>query len=511
MGRHGRANCAARRPIRTRPTAAGAARYVGRVGAFALTLGVGVAVAGGAGVASADDTSDDSGDGSAQSASGSTAGEGSGGGAGAVDAPADGSSGATTRTPGSPTAPKKMVFSGTGGALTSGPPGPGRARAAESVSIASVPSTAVRPKPSSAGTGSTRPSSADTTPQSAPAAPEGADVGPVATMVSSVAAVGVDSSAGTGDSPRAPMPLVPGALQLISREIERNAHRQASAGSSTGVAPRSLVTPAAATTTALDPAAPNPGDVVVDTPYGDIGKWMLQSNGQISTWGGRPYDGRTLLEPINVIVIDPTSTTPAESAAKLDTAMSRAGFPAQGLHSTGFQGTIDGETYGQQPNGILEAFSDNFFLLPNDHGRMFGPAPVENGTGYVWTGAFSTEQLATAGQFGHEYVSFGMARDALAARLVASGAATVVGVVRLDNAYGTATLSTGDHDGYAVVLRLNPMVLPPAPRHSSDDEDDPSRKCRSVEDLLGSHAWHQAVEQCVVVASTHGSGRHARV
>jgi hypothetical protein len=328
-------------------------------------------------------------------------------------------------------------------------------------------------------------------------------------MVSSVAAVGIHSSAGTGDSPRAPMPLVPGALQLISREIERNAHRQASASSPTVAAPRSLVAPTAATTT-LDPVAPRPGDVV-DTPYGDIGKWMLQSNGQISNWGGRSHDGKTLLEPINVIVVDPTSTNPAESAAKLNAAMSRAGFPAQGLHSTGFRGTINGETYGQQPNGILEAFSDNFFLLPNDHGRMFGPAPVENGTGYVWTGAFSTELLATAGQFGHEYVSYGVARDVLAARLVASGAATVVGVVPLDNAYATGTHTTGDHDGYAVVLRLNPMVLPPAPRHARDDEDDPARKCLSVEDLRGSHAWHQPVEQCVVVASTRGAARHAKV
>ncbi len=200
---------------------------------------------------------------------------------------------------------------------------------------------------------------------------------------------------------------------------------------------------------------PSPGDVV-QTPYGAIGKWLLQSNGQISDFGGAPLDGKTLLEPINVIILDPTSTTPAAATALLNADLSQAGFPVQLGHTTGFQGTIDGETYNQQPTGFLEAFSDNSFLLPDDHARAFGPAPAEDGTGYVWTIAASREMAGLDGLLPtHTYVSYDYARDQLANQLVSSGVGTIVGVVPLGNAYNSATETTGDNDGYAVVIQLN--------------------------------------------------------
>jgi hypothetical protein len=75
--------------------------------------------------------------------------------------------------------------------------------------------------------------------------------------------------------------------------------------------------------------------------------------------------------------------------------------------------------------------------------------------GYVWSGAFSTEELGLYnGLPTHTYVSSNMARTALAMGLVASGRATYGGMVPLDNSYETATTTTGDHDGYAVVLIL---------------------------------------------------------
>ena len=200
---------------------------------------------------------------------------------------------------------------------------------------------------------------------------------------------------------------------------------------------------------------PSAGDVV-QTPYGAIGKWLLQSNGQISDFGGAPLAGKTVLEPINVIILDPKSTTPAAATANLNADLSLAGFPAQLVHTTGFQGTIDGQTYGQQPTGILQAFSDNSFLLPDDHARAFGPAPAEVGTGYVWTVAASREELGLDGLLPtHTYVSFDEARDQLANQLVSSGVGTVVGVVPLGNAYNSATETTGDNNGYAVVIQLN--------------------------------------------------------
>ena len=39
-------------------------------------------------------------------------------------------------------------------------------------------------------------------------------------------------------------------------------------------------------------------------------------------------------------------------------------------------------------------------------------------------------------------------------RLILSGQATFVAMAPLDNAVNTATTTTGDHDGYAVILQL---------------------------------------------------------
>ncbi|BBY27670.1 hypothetical protein [Mycolicibacterium sediminis] len=238
------------------------------------------------------------------------------------------------------------------------------------------------------------------------------------------------------------------ALQLVHREIER-----AFGLGPTGPAPSPVAIPttsspslSSGTPTAVDEAA---------TPYGDIGKWMLQPNGQISNYGGLPSGGKTVLEPVNVIIVDPTSSSAAQSAAKLNTAMFWSGFPAQPIHSTGFQGRIDDVTYGQEPTGPLLGYSDAFFLLTNNHGRIFGPDPVETSTGYVWSGAFSTEAFVFY-QFlpRHAYVSSTIARNALAMSLIASGRATYGGMVPLENAYTTADTTTGDHDGYAVVVIL---------------------------------------------------------
>jgi len=209
-----------------------------------------------------------------------------------------------------------------------------------------------------------------------------------------------------------------------------------------------------ATAALAEPAVPAPGDAVT-TEYGDIGKWMLKFNGQIANWGGKRYGGKKLLETVNVIIVDPHSTTSAQANRGLNNAMLRSRFPAQPFHSFGFRGNIDGVTYGQKPRGPLLAYSNNFFLFRNDHGRFFGPDPIQTDAGFVWSGAFSTEQVGFTGLLpGHVYVSSNEARDALAHQLVSSGRATYGGLVALENAYNTPTTTTGDHDGFAVVLVL---------------------------------------------------------
>jgi hypothetical protein len=284
--------------------------------------------------------------------------------------------------------------------------------------------------------------------QAAPAQAAPAQARPIATIVSGFfAALGIDSSANTGGLPGVPAQIVYGALQLIHREIERFVANLTSAAAFYSSA-QTHVPPATAS------EVPSPSDEA-QTAYGDIGKWMLEPDGQISDYGGQPYNGKVLLEPVNVVIVDPTSTSSAGAAAKLNAAMFWAGFPAQPIHTSGFLGTIDDVTYGQQPTGLLQGFSDNFFLFPNDHGRIFGPDPVQTSTGYVWSGAFSTETLGIYNFLpAHFYVSSDLARTALATRLILSGQATYVGMVALNNAYDTATTTTGDHDGYAVVLQL---------------------------------------------------------
>jgi hypothetical protein len=198
-----------------------------------------------------------------------------------------------------------------------------------------------------------------------------------------------------------------------------------------------------------------------------VGKWMLQeSDGQISDWGGQPYGGKQLLEPVNVIILDPNSTTPEQSTAKLNRDMTLAGFPAQPIHSTGFESLLgnpttaqpNGTYYSQQPaDGTDEAFSDNLFIFPNDHARAFGPAPVPAaaGSGYVWTIAASTETPGIYnGALTHSYVSSDLARDILVLRLLLTGQATFVGVVPMGNEYNTEDETTGDSDGNAIVLQL---------------------------------------------------------
>ncbi|MCZ8380840.1 Ig-like domain-containing protein [Mycobacterium sp. CPCC 205372] len=270
----------------------------------------------------------------------------------------------------------------------------------------------------------------------------------VTTAVSNLlAAVGLTSPAGarTGDLPAAPNLAMLGVLQMLRRETENALLTNASTVAPNTVAPRSLVTAAAATTV----VTPKPGDYV-PTAYGNIGTWMLKSNGQIANYGGATDGGRPLLEPVNVIIIDETSASREESIRRLNRALAVSGYPAETPHSTGYQGLIDGQRYGQQPSGFLQAYGNGG--SPNVHGRMFGPAPAASGDGFVWTGAFSTQGTT------HGYLSFDSARDDLAQSLIESGAAEQVEIVDMGNGG-----ITGDHDGKAIVLRLKDTLPNTAP------------------------------------------------
>jgi hypothetical protein len=182
-----------------------------------------------------------------------------------------------------------------------------------------------------------------------------------------------------------------------------------------------------------------------------IGRWMIARDGTIAHWLGEIVDGKRLHEPINVILIDEGAASADDARQRLIAAAAAAGFPVRFGHSTGYHGFIGGALYSQLPQGRDDAFSNRIFEESNNHGRIFGPHRVEGG--YVFTGAFSRERVNLLEWPGHRYASFNDARDAFARGLSARTAFKASGFVPLGNAIDEPQITTGDHDGRAVLLR----------------------------------------------------------
>jgi hypothetical protein len=183
-----------------------------------------------------------------------------------------------------------------------------------------------------------------------------------------------------------------------------------------------------------------------------IGRWMIARDGTIAHWLGEIVDGKHLHEPINVILIDEGATSADDARERLIAAAAAAGFPVRFGHSTGYHGFIGGALYDQLPQGRDDAFSNRIFEESNNHGRIFGPHRHEGG-GYVFIGAFSRERVNLLHWPAHRYESFNAAREALALGLDAHTAFKAAGFVPLGNAVNDAQVTTGDHDGRAVLLR----------------------------------------------------------
>jgi hypothetical protein len=185
-----------------------------------------------------------------------------------------------------------------------------------------------------------------------------------------------------------------------------------------------------------------------------IGKWMIDRDGTIAHWLGEVYEGKRLREPINVILIDTAAKSAEEAKRRLAAAAAAAGYPIRFGHSAGYRGFIGGRLYAQLPDGHADAFSNRIFELSNNHGRLFGPHPM--GNAYVTIGAFSREQVRLFQSPEHGYASFNRARDDFSQRLDRSTSFKLSSFVSLANAIvGDPWISTGDHDGLAVLLRAD--------------------------------------------------------
>jgi hypothetical protein len=183
-----------------------------------------------------------------------------------------------------------------------------------------------------------------------------------------------------------------------------------------------------------------------------IGRWMIARDGTIAHWLGETIADRHLHEPINVVLIDEGAASPDDAKERLIAAARAAGFPVRIGHSTGYHGFIGGTLYDQLPQGRDDAFSNRIFEESNNHGRIFGPHRLDGG-GYVFIGAFSRERVDLLHWPAHRYESFNAARDALARGLDEHSPFKAAGFVPLGNAVNNAQVTTGDHDGRAVLLR----------------------------------------------------------
>jgi hypothetical protein len=182
-----------------------------------------------------------------------------------------------------------------------------------------------------------------------------------------------------------------------------------------------------------------------------IGKWMIARDGSVAHWLGELYDGKRLREPINVIIVDRQAKSVGEARQRMLAAAAAAGYPIRFGHSTGYRALIGGLPFRQQPSGYDDAFSNGVFELTNNHGRLFGPSTFQDA--YVTIGAFSREEIRPFRWPEHGYASFNRARDDFAQSLDGRTPFRRAGTVDLSNAIADdPEVTTGDHDGHAVVL-----------------------------------------------------------
>ena len=236
--------------------------------------------------------------------------------------------------------------------------------------------------------------------------------------------------------------------------------------------------PRAAAVAAAIPA-PDP-KATVATPYGQLGKWMINKKGQVADWVGIPGGGnpalgtKTIQEPINTIFV--VKADNAKAAQKtLGKALKSSGFGASNFSSIGYSGIVKTETYKQYPRGgifgnntglfgllfgVGPAYRDAPYNQTNTHLRTFGGAADGNGN-FIFTGSVSTEAYVTIdGKKPHGYESFDGARTALFDAMVKNGA-TNLGLVDMANQIPAddPTYTTGDADGKARVIGIG--IAPP--------------------------------------------------
>lgn len=196
---------------------------------------------------------------------------------------------------------------------------------------------------------------------------------------------------------------------------------------------------------------PKPEDVARPANFPEIGKWMLDPDLTPAHWIGEIYYGKALREPINIIIVDQVANSPEEAKKRVIEACSAAGYPSREGHSSGYWGYIGGRLHAQIPTEQNHAFSNEPYIINNDHGRLFGPYRHEGA--YLFIGALSREKVTPLQKIKHEFISFNQARDDFAENMDRKTKYRINGYVKLSNVIvDDPKITTGDHDGIAVSI-----------------------------------------------------------
>lgn len=260
---------------------------------------------------------------------------------------------------------------------------------------------------------------------------------------------------------------------------------------------------ALAVTPTYSPTPPSP-TATTTTPYGVLGQWMINKNGQVADWVGVPYCGKgstsanckpdtpgakTMQEPINTIFVV-KATNPYQAELQLNWSLTVSGFGPSPFSSVGYSGIVGSKTYKQAPkggplglgfllplpggifqNGLLgliapigPAYRDAPFFMANNHLRTFGGESDGKGN-YIFTASVSRENLDTTGGGllpGHGFESYNVARQALLDKMVKASwisFASNQGLVEMNNAINPndSKYTTGDADGLAQVIAIGSL------------------------------------------------------
>lgn len=179
----------------------------------------------------------------------------------------------------------------------------------------------------------------------------------------------------------------------------------------------------------------------------EIDLFMIQPDStNYANWLGRKFpDGRSIVEPINLIIIDKISKNHNEAKAQLNAMMSKIGYAPRYGHTSGYFGRMNNKLYPQQPEMANYAFSDYMWAFTNNHSRIFGPYQKDEYN--IWIASVSRES-----GIAHDYSSFSEARDTVAKHFELRSNSKILGKINLKNKIDNKSQSTGDHDGFAIII-----------------------------------------------------------